>query len=62
MEMLQKEKIRAISLSSTHLGSGGSRSFAKETLKRDISQPSEVDKDQLTAITEADPLKTTEVA
>ena len=54
--------------STTHLGqelltniecSGGSRSFAKETLKI-ISQPSEVDNDQLRAITEADPLKTTQ--
>ena len=39
------------------------KKFCKGDLEdRDISQPSEVDNDELRAITEADPLKTTEVA
>ena len=37
----------------------GSRSFVKERKALKMSQPSEFDSDQLSAIIEADPLKTT---
>ena len=62
------KQCRQLATSTTHLAqvllmniqcSCGSRSFVKERKALKMSQPSEFDSDQLSAIIKADPLKTT---